>query len=353
MEFGITWAKIDDMEYVARAEALGYTHLWVTDSQTIRSECFAVLTMAALKTRSMKLGVGVAVPGLRLAPVVANGIATINRIAPGRTFVALGTGYTAMRMLGRRPMRLKDFAAYVKVVRGLIRGEEVDYPDNGVNHKVRFMLLDKGYINVQDHIPLYLAGDGPKVQALAGELAEGLVTMAIPRAETLRNVIANVGTGAERSARTLGDFYLMVRANLVVLKPGEAVNSDRIVDEIGPALMTMVHHMVDRQLETGADPPEFLKPIWKDYLAFHMGRPQASRQQMMHEGHNVFVKPEERRFITPEMIKAFCMISRPQDVADEVRELQRQGVRQIKCNFPPEGGYKMMEDFSRDVIEKM
>jgi len=352
MEFGLTWAKIDEMEYVTRAEKLGYTHLWVTDSQTIRSDCFAMLTMAAMKTTTMKLGTGVAVPGLRLAPVLANGIATINRIAPGRAFVAMGTGNTGMRMLGRRPMRLKEFGEYARVVKGLIHGEEVDYPDGAVNHKVGFKLLDKGYVNVKDYIPMYLAGYGPKAQQLAGEIADGLTT-ATPRGGTLDQIMANVETGAKRSGRSLKDFHLSVRVNLVVLNPGEVANSERIVNEFGPAFMTSVHHSVDRHLETGEDPPAFLKPVWKDYLAFHMSRPAATRQQTMHESHNAFVSPEDRRFITPEAIKAFCVVGSPEAVADQVRELKRRGVRQLMCNFPLERGYQMIEDYSRNVIEKI
>ena len=34
----------------------------------------------------------------------AAGIATINALAPGRTYTILGTGNTAMRMLGHKPM---------------------------------------------------------------------------------------------------------------------------------------------------------------------------------------------------------------------------------------------------------
>ena len=75
----------------------------------------------------MRLGTGVNIPGLRLAPVTANGIATINRLAPGRCFISLGTGHTAMRMLGQRPMPLKPFREYIRVVRALLNGEEVDY----------------------------------------------------------------------------------------------------------------------------------------------------------------------------------------------------------------------------------
>jgi len=92
MEFGLTWAKLDEMEYVTEAERLGFTHLWATDSALIRSDAFVFLTVAAQKTSTMKLGVGVAVPGLRLAPTLAGAMATLNMLAPGRCFVALGTG---------------------------------------------------------------------------------------------------------------------------------------------------------------------------------------------------------------------------------------------------------------------
>jgi hypothetical protein len=92
------------------AENLGYTHCWVTDS-----------------------------PMLRLAPAVANGIATIDRLAPGRGFIGLGTGHTAGRMLGQKPMRLGPFREYIRVVRALLDGEQVDfmlYPPLDRQHRV-------------------------------------------------------------------------------------------------------------------------------------------------------------------------------------------------------------------------
>ena len=139
MDFGIVTAKIDEIGYITHAENLGYSHCWVTDSQMIRSNCFAVLALAAQQTRTMKIGTGVNVPGLRLAPVTANGIVTINRLAPGRTFISLGTGHTAMRTMGQKPMRLKPFAEYVRVVRALIQGEEVEYTLNDTTHPIRFV----------------------------------------------------------------------------------------------------------------------------------------------------------------------------------------------------------------------
>ena len=352
MEFGLTWAKLDEMAYVTEAEKLGFTHLWATDSGLIRSDAFVFLTVAALKTKTMKLGMGVAVPGLRLAPTLAASMATLNMVAPGRCFVALGTGNTAMRLLGRKPMTLKNFEAYARSVRKLLDDKDAAYEHNGEQHAIRFMLTEKGYRNLRDPIPMYLAGYGPKAQALAGEIADGLTTH-IPRGGTLDQILANVGKGALSSGRSLDSFHLSVRVNFAVLDPGEPVDSERIVNEYGPAIMTAMHSTVDRHLESGDDPPAFLRPMWKDYLEFHMARPAAHRQKMMHESHNAYVAPDERRFVTPEVIKRFCIVGQPAEVLEQVRELERKGVRQLMCNFPLERSYQMVRDYAKNIIQKL
>jgi alkanesulfonate monooxygenase SsuD/methylene tetrahydromethanopterin reductase-like flavin-dependent oxidoreductase (luciferase family) len=144
-----------------------------------------------------------------------------------------------------------------------------------------------------------------------------------------------------------------VRVNFAVLEPGEPVDSARIVNEYGPAIMTAMHSTMDRHLEYGDDPPEFLRPIWKEYLAFHMSRPAADRQKMMHESHNAFVAPDERRFVTPDVIKRFCIVGQPAEVLEQVRELERQGVRQLMCNFPLERGYQMARDYAKHIIQRL
>ena len=352
MEFGLTWAKLDEMEYAREAEKLGFTHLWVTDSGLIRSDAFVFLAVAAQQTKTMKLGMGVAVPGLRLAPTLAGGMATLNMIAPGRCFVAMGTGNTAMRLLGRKPMTLKRFEAYARTVRSLLEGKDAEYEHNDEKHTIRFMLTEKGYRNLRDPIPMYFAGYGPRAQALAGEIADGLTTH-IPRGGTLDQIWSNVRTGAAKSGRSLDRFHLSVRMNFAVLERNEPVNAERIVNEYGPAIMTAMHSSVDRHLEYGDDPPEFLQPIWKDYLEFHMARPAAERQKIMHESHNAYVAPAERRFVTPEVIKRFCIVGQPDEVLEQVRALERKGVRQLMCNFPLERGYQMVRDYAKNIIQKL
>ena len=60
------------------------------------------------------------------------------------------------------------------------------------------MLTDKGYRNLRDPIPMYIAGYGPKAQALAGEIADGLTTN-IPRGGTLDEILAKIEKMASES----------------------------------------------------------------------------------------------------------------------------------------------------------
>lgn len=97
MEFGVNCGYINHIDYISQAEKLGFNYAWFSDTHMIRSNIWATMAVAAQQTRTIRLGSGLAIPGLRLAPVAACGIATIDRLAPGRVFFGTGTGNTAMR----------------------------------------------------------------------------------------------------------------------------------------------------------------------------------------------------------------------------------------------------------------
>ena len=56
-------------------------------------------------------GAGNTVPGARIAPVTAHSIASINQIAPGRTFLGIGIGGSGMRLLGQEMKHLREETA--------------------------------------------------------------------------------------------------------------------------------------------------------------------------------------------------------------------------------------------------
>ncbi|MGH7306880.1 MAG: LLM class flavin-dependent oxidoreductase, partial [Candidatus Rokuibacteriota bacterium] len=336
-----------------RAENLGYTHAWVTDSPMIRSNCWAVLALAAHQTRTIRLGTGVNVPGLRLAPAAANGIATINRLAPGRCFMSLGTGHTGMRLLGQRPMRLGPFREYVEAVRGLLRGEDIAYALHGESHRIRFQMREHRFIDLEHPVPLYVAGFGPKAQALAGEIADGLVS-GLPRGGTVPEMLANARRGAAKAGRTLlADFHVAAMATLAMQQPGEAPDSERIVAECGAAVLSGLHYLVARHLETGEDPPAYARPVWKAYLDWLSEAPPAVRHQRLHGSHYSFVDPDEARFVTADLIKATCLSGTPPELAEQIKALEGQGLRQIMLYPPLNRQYRVIEDFADKVMTRL
>jgi len=123
MRFSIcVMADIDEIGFFSHAEALGYDSVWVTDSQMLFSDCYAVLALAAQQTRRIRLGPGVAICGTRIPPVHVAAMATLNRLAPGRVHLGVGTGNTATRSMGQPPMRIAEYAEHLRVMRGLLRG---------------------------------------------------------------------------------------------------------------------------------------------------------------------------------------------------------------------------------------
>jgi alkanesulfonate monooxygenase SsuD/methylene tetrahydromethanopterin reductase-like flavin-dependent oxidoreductase (luciferase family) len=312
-----------------------------------------VLALAAQQTRAMKIGTGVNVPGLRLAPVTANGIATINRLAPGRTFIGLGTGHTAMRTMGQKPMRLKEFAEYIRVVKALIAGEEVDYSLNGETHPIAFAMREHHYIDVEAHIPLYVAGFGPKAQALAGELGEGLIT-GFPRGGTITQALDNAREGARRAGRSLEDsFYCSSMVTMLLLEPGESLTSDRVIANCGSAVMTGMHYLAEKIAQYGGDPPGYAEHMWKDYMEFLDAYGPEERHQKLHGSHYSHLDPAEARFLTPELIKASCIIGEPEDLIDQIHALEAEGLNQLMLYPPLNRNYRVIEDFAEQVMARL
>src|SRR5262249_58600078 len=77
------------------------------------------MAAAAMRTSTIRLGTGVMIPSNRIAPVAASGLASLNRLAPGRIDWGVSTGFTPPRAMGLRPVKLPDPAEYVPALRGL------------------------------------------------------------------------------------------------------------------------------------------------------------------------------------------------------------------------------------------
>jgi alkanesulfonate monooxygenase SsuD/methylene tetrahydromethanopterin reductase-like flavin-dependent oxidoreductase (luciferase family) len=164
MDFGICVAsKIDDVGYITHAENLGYSHAWVADSQMIWSDCYASSPWPPNKHAPSNSAPGSPWLGRvwHRSPPIASPPSTASA---GRTFLGIGTGNTAMRLMGHKPMRLQEFREYLRVLRSLLHGQEVDYTLQGQTMPIRFMMPEYKFVELDYPIPIYVSGFGPKAR---------------------------------------------------------------------------------------------------------------------------------------------------------------------------------------------
>jgi alkanesulfonate monooxygenase SsuD/methylene tetrahydromethanopterin reductase-like flavin-dependent oxidoreductase (luciferase family) len=124
------------------------------------------------------------------------------------------------------------------------------------------------------------------------------------------------------------------------------------VDEIG-YITHAENYLVARHLETGEDPPEYARAVWKPYLSWLDEAPPAVRHQRLHASHRSFIDPEEARFVTADLITASCLVGTPEELIEHLRGLERDGLRQINLYPPLNRQYRVIEDFAEHVMARL
>ena len=347
LRFGVCVAShVGDIGYIERAEALGFSHAWVADSQMLWSDCYATLALAATRTRRINLGTGVAVTGTRPASVNAAGIATINALAPGRTFFGVGTGNTAMRVMGRKPHNIREFETYLAALKVLLRGEEAPGDDG---QPIRHVMPDKGFVNFSDPIPLYVSGFGPRSLALAGKYGDGAI-FAAGAANGVRAAWHLIDAGADGRALSPDNFPTSTLTTIVVLEDGERADSDRVKHQCGAMAMAAVHFAYDQYRNFGHQPPNAYSGIWDDYTAMLAAFPVERRHQRIHAGHNCWVIPEEARFLTPEVLATGAMVGTRDQLIERLSAMHEAGLGQVVILPNFDTRFDVLESVAENLI---
>ena len=290
---------------VRRAEELGFSRAWFFDTQMLSADPFVAMAAAAMKTTRIRLGTGVLIPSNRIAAVAANAFASLNKLAPGRIDFGVGTGFTGRRAMGLGAVKLADMEDYVATVMALLRGETIEAELEGKRRLIRLLNPELGLINTKDPIGLYVAASGPRARQLTAKLGAGWIATAADAAGAaglvgeMRGLWAAAGHDA--AAREA-----IVLAGGVVLAEGEPADSPRAIAQAGPGAAMLLHRAADAAL-MGWPAPAGLPPELAETVAGYVEtarhfRPQGASYLENHRGHLMFVKPEERRFVTAELI---------------------------------------------------
>lgn len=254
----------DFCDLAVLAETLGYARVWIFDSAPLWEDPFVHLALAAQQTSRIGLGTAVLIPTERSEMAMASAIATIDRIAGGRFRVCFGTGATARRTMGQRPMTLRALESYVTAVRGLLRGDTVT-----IDGEPARMLHTDGMTAARPvDVEIWLSVFGPRGIELAGNIADGIIGAPAANALPVATLIA--GT---------------------VLDGDEDAASDRVREAVGPWQVVSYHETYS---VAGADAVDAMPGgrAWREALERLV--PPGERHLLTHEGHVTHLTDRDR-----------------------------------------------------------
>ncbi len=149
--------------YAATAEGLGYSAVWLSEHFFNRSSVVAS-TYLALRTRTISIGLGVLNPYAFNPITMAQFVASLTELAPGRVMLSIGAGdpiaLSAMGYEQREPLKKVEEA--VKIVKTLLTGETT-------SEGARLDFRPRGLV------PVYVAAQGRRMLELAGRIGDGVL----------------------------------------------------------------------------------------------------------------------------------------------------------------------------------
>lgn len=345
MDFGIAIAPgVDAWKAVRRAEELGFSHAWIYDTQLLCADVFVAMALAAEHTSRIMLGPGVLVPTNRIAPVAANGLASLNRLAPGRIILGIGTGFTARLTMGLGPMKLSELKEYVRVVRAMLENETVTWTHEGLERKIRFLNPEKGLIDTSHPIPVHLSAFAPKARAYAAKECEGWMNFITVPAMAIYE-LGEVTASCRNAGRDPQTLYTTGFTLGCVLRRGEDAGSPRARAQAGPLGAVFFHGVMEGTIRLDRLPPE-LQSATDAYrrTVYERYEPADARYLSLHTGHLMWVRPEEEPFVTRELLAATTFTGTGDELVDRVRMLRDAGYRQLAVQLVP-GHESAMEDW--------
>ena len=167
-----------DVNRVAqRAEALGFSDLWVTENTLDHVYCFdpgVILAYAAAMTKRIRLGVAVTVLPVHNPAHVAHQMATLDYVSRGRAILGLGLGREHHYAEFQVPMerRVRRFREGVEIIRALWAQDKVDYAGDIFRLQGAGMLLKPVQ---KPHLPIWFGGDHPNALQRAASLSDGWI----------------------------------------------------------------------------------------------------------------------------------------------------------------------------------
>ena len=329
MDFGVTVLPDPPfsrwLELIQLAERHGFGHAWTYDSHVLWQESVPMLAVAARETSTIHLGHFVTNPATRDPTVLASAYATLQDLSNGRMAMGIGRGDSAVRYIGRQPMRVAEFERSCAMVREFMNGAEVEWNDKPLQLKwVRPEL---------PRIPMWIAGYGPKALAVAGRVADGvIIQLADP--EIIQWIMATARQAAEEAGRDPAQLKCIVGAPAHI---SDDIEDAREQSRWFPAMVS--NHVMDLIERYGDD-----SEIPSDLTEFVKAR----KFYDYNEHSRVGAKHGE--FVTDEIVDRFCVLGNTEQATQKLKELESIGVDQFNIYLMTKGQEATLKAYGDDII---
>ncbi len=319
----------EDLASLARqVEDWGYDYIWLADERFFR-EIYSCLTLCALNTKKIQIGVCVTDPYSRHPALTAMAIATLDEISEGRAVLGIGAGVSGFGELGidraRPALAMREM---VGLVRKLMTGENVDFQG-------RMVQFNHGALNftpVRADLPIYVASNAPRGLQVAGELADGAIISGCAEEPSVDYAKGLIAKGTRKVGRDLAEIDLVARLNCCVSTDGQGARNSIRTATIR-SLPGHLNFVTAAGIEVAPD------------LA-------ASLSQMGYTHDDATLADMARR-VPDHIIDAMTLAGTPEEVAQRVGRIVRRGVNQIlvRPSPSPEGGINgTLEAFATQVM---
>jgi probable F420-dependent oxidoreductase len=319
------------VELLQLAERHGFDYGWTYDSHILWQEPYPLLTMAAQATSTLHLGLNVTNPGTREPTVTASAFATLQDISGGRMIMGIGRGDSARRTIGLQPVKVGEFERSVTAIRALMRGEQVEWNDTEIE-----LTWLQGLTSELPPVPVYVAGYGPKVLAIAGRCADGvIIQLADP--EIVEWIVGQVRRAAEEAGRDPAELKVMACAPAQV-SDDLAAACDQV--RWFPAMVS--NHVFD--LLSRYDKSQ-LPASLTDYVE------RMTRDKYDYSEHSR-VGASHGEQVTDETCERFCVLGNAEQHVEKLRRLEAAGVDQWNIYLMTEGQEETLEAYGSEVIPR-
>jgi 5,10-methylenetetrahydromethanopterin reductase len=201
----LTMEPLDEMLATARVmDRVGMDTIWLAEAypwwrkhgMEARSST-VVSALMARETERLTVGWGIISPFTRHPVQVAMDARVVQEAAgPGRFLLGFGTSKIFLNNARMQTKRtLGPMRDAVAIVRGVLGGGEFAYEGERWNADVP--ALANGAETPRDVPPVYIAATAPRMQALAGEIADGCLTPSITTPAFVRYTRDNVQTDVD------------------------------------------------------------------------------------------------------------------------------------------------------------